>query len=87
MELDDKLVFQQKPSINSKLNYFSFEHPYPTPISEGKYYLLLTKPSSTGPQESRHVSLYFSTLSHLLEHQVYTFQNIIKGLKGVHTLY
>ncbi|UJR15985.1 hypothetical protein I4U23_002904 [Adineta vaga] len=32
MELDDKSVSDSKSSINSKLNYFSVEHPYPTPM-------------------------------------------------------
>ncbi len=35
MKLDDKPIFNQTPIINSKLNYFSQEHPYPVPVSEG----------------------------------------------------
>ncbi|CAF2370308.1 unnamed protein product [Rotaria sp. Silwood2] len=34
MKLKDKSIFEQKPSFSSKLNYFSFKHPYPTPVSE-----------------------------------------------------
>ncbi|CAF0951628.1 unnamed protein product [Adineta ricciae] len=34
MELDEKSIFDSKSSINSKLNYFSYEHPYPPPVSE-----------------------------------------------------
>ncbi|CAF0922618.1 unnamed protein product [Rotaria sordida] len=34
MKLNDKSIFEQQSSINSKLNYFSYKHPYPTPVSE-----------------------------------------------------
>ncbi|CAF3980859.1 unnamed protein product, partial [Rotaria sp. Silwood1] len=34
MKLNDESIFEEKPSINSKLNDFSFKHPYPTPVSE-----------------------------------------------------
>ncbi|CAF4808080.1 unnamed protein product [Rotaria sp. Silwood1] len=34
MKLNDKSIFEEKPSINSKLNDFAFKHPYPTPVSE-----------------------------------------------------
>jgi hypothetical protein len=41
MKLDDQPIFEQKPLINSKLNYYSNNHPYPVPVNEGKYYLFL----------------------------------------------
>jgi hypothetical protein len=36
MNADDTPIIQEQPSINSKSNYFSSQHPYPVPVSEGK---------------------------------------------------
>ncbi len=41
MKLDDQPIVDQKLLVNSKLNYFSLDNPYPVPVSEGKYYLFL----------------------------------------------
>jgi hypothetical protein len=41
MKLDDQPIVDQKLLVNSKLNYFSLDDPYPIPVSEGKYYLFL----------------------------------------------
>ena len=50
MELDEESVFDSKSSINSKLNYFSYEHPYPPPVSEGRNKLLFFLVSSFSMQ-------------------------------------
>ena len=35
MKLNDQVNFNSEPFVNSKVNYFSQERPYPIPVSEG----------------------------------------------------